>query len=176
MFQSPSLLGHPFHVAVTIQTYSPESFNLNTPLAITEVINPNFITLTPQTDLVDEDNLETLRKAWEAQILMPHAVSTTHDNPDSETLVKRAFSKISSEMGDASLVALVQEARFPIPPDYTIALPQTGGLKRQKIIEGLVPFRGTLEMLKRMEENFDLPIATIRMTSQRIDVPTGPMN
>ena len=107
---------------------------------------------------------------------MPHAIAITHDDPDSETLVDRAFKKVAEKIGDSSLVALIQNARFPIPPDYTIALPQTGKLERQQIMESLVPFRDTLAMLKRMEATFDLPIATVRMSSQRLDIPTNRMN
>lgn len=174
-----TLLGHPFSVAVSIQTYAPETFDLTKPLVVTDVINPNPIHLPENTDLVDNDKLEALRTAWEKFILTPHAIDISHDNPDAETLTHRAFQKVAAEIGDASLIALVQAARFPIPPDYTISLaPKSAdtNLARLEIIESLVPFRNIREMLLRCEDKWDLPIAAVRMASQRIDVPTARMN
>jgi hypothetical protein len=169
-------LGHPFEVAVQIQTYAPKTFDLSEQLTITDVINPNAINLPTTADLVDDASLETLRKAWEAYILTPHSLDITHDNPDSETLVARAFAKIATEIGDAKLVFAIQHMRFPIPSDYTITLPQTEGLERQKIIESLVPFRNTSAMLQRMEQTLELPIATVRLLSQGINIPVSRMN
>ncbi|NQZ14526.1 MAG: hypothetical protein HRT94_06870 [Alphaproteobacteria bacterium] len=176
---APINLGHPLTVAVSIQTYAPESFDLEKPLVVTDVINPNTMLLPENTDLVDDDKLETLRTAWKNFILTPHAMDITHGNPDSETLTQRAFQKVAAEIGDSSLVALVQEARFPIPPDYTISLaPKSAdtNVSRLKTIETLVPFRNLRNMLLRCEQEWDLPVATVRMASQRIEMPAAKMN
>ncbi len=54
-------LGHPFEIAVEIQTYSPTTFDKSQKLVVTDVINPNTINLPTQPDLVDDNTLETLR-------------------------------------------------------------------------------------------------------------------
>jgi|GEM_PF-3904010 len=163
----PLKLGYPFELSVQIRTFRAKSLDMSAPLEVTSVVNPNHISLERTVDLVDSESLETLRKTWVASLSDIPEVSLINEQGD---IAMAAFIKLSKELNRA---ALSHEATdIPIPDDYTISLmpktPETA-LQRQRIISGLVPFKKTKEMLLRFEETLDLPIATVRMASARVN-------
>ena len=65
------------------------------------------------------------------------------------------------------LKQFVENARFPIPPNYSLSLPVMATKDRKRLIKSLVPFKNARKMLLRLEEKLKLPIRVLNIASQR---------
>lgn len=131
-----------------------------------EIISPNIIAFSPITDMIDSKCMGTMRQLW------LNALSRDdHDDGtkilDAGVSITDRFEKMLTEAmspQDRAITSqFVKAAAYPVPAAYAVKLPLKPNDLRLEILNALVPFKKTREMLLRLEKTLDAPMRALQI-------------
>lgn len=128
------------------------------------LISDNFVVMPPTVDTLDTTDMALFRKLWLQSIERGQDEDKLIAKPETTEeifvhLLEQAASCHSRKM-EASLVSA---AKYPVPSEYSVKLPDLGAAFRKEVIGSLIPFINTRQLMLRLEDNLDLPIRSINI-------------
>lgn len=143
-----------------------------TGLDFSSVVSPNHFTFPPVIDTLDTSDLETIRSVWlqankrkkSESVLLAEGAGEESLEDKLGRLLGEAVRDSDNENVQASFI---QAAKYPVPSEYVVRLPEPPNPLRQEILETLVPFQESRAMLLRLENTLDLPLRTVMVGHTR---------
>lgn len=142
---------------------APDHLRAETGKNHVSVISPNFIVFPPVVDTLEDGKLEDIRKIW----LKSNAEKAMGAAPVFNEGITEKFERLLSEALSPTPAkssvedAFIRAAKYPVPSDYALVLPEEPKSLRREIIDALVPFRKTAESLFRLEQTLELPMRAV---------------
>ncbi len=127
------------------------------------IISPNCLVLSEQLDEIDTKFLPEMKQAWsrsiDRQLPPDHLI-----NKGPETLEEAIFAIFDPTLKrDHRKTVQRQEiatSKFSIPSEYTVALPDSDGMREQAITR-LIPFKNLRDMVRRIDRACDLRLRAV---------------
>ncbi len=130
------------------------------------IISPNTVAFPSITDFIDKRNMQTMRQLW-LNALSRHNEGLSEKIIDADTSIGDKFERmLTKALSPRELdlgTSFVKAAEYPVPSAYVVKLPVYPKDLRIEILNTLVPFEKTREMLLRLEKVLDAPMRALQI-------------
>lgn len=157
------------HVSVTIYVAHAASAKRQEEdgLSHSNVISENFIAMPSKIDIMDTSGLKLIREMWKRSVARQADDQPVLHNKDETVEEKFARLLTQTTTSKENMMAMIDAAKYPVPNEFSVILPQEARPIRKEIISLLVPFQQTREMLLRLEDNLELPMRHVSIMHSR---------
>lgn len=154
------------HVSVTI-FYAREASQKRkeeTGKEHSNLISENFVVMPPIVDTLDTTDLPLFRKLWLESIERQPDEDKLIATPETtEEIFVHLLERAQAHHSKKMLEHFVASAKYPVPSEYSVKLPDLEASFRKEVIGSLIPFVQTRKMMLRLEDSLDLPIRSINI-------------
>lgn len=135
-----------------------------TGLEHSNLISENFIVMPPTVDTLDTTDLPLFRKLWLESIERQPDEDKLIAKPETtEEIFIHLLDRTQAHHSKTMLEHFVASAKYPVPSEYSVKLPDLEASFRKEVIGSLIPFIQTRKMMLRLEDSLDLPIRSINI-------------
>lgn len=135
-----------------------------TGLEYSNLISENFVVMPPTVDTLDTTDLSLFRKLWLQSIDRGAEEDKLIAKPETtEEIFAHLLEQTQARHSKEMLAGFVSAAKYPVPSEYSVKLPELGASFRKEVIGSLIPFINTRQMMLRLEDNLDLPMRSINI-------------
>ncbi|PZO86114.1 MAG: hypothetical protein DI626_06895 [Micavibrio aeruginosavorus] len=131
-----------------------------------DIISPNTVSFPSITDMIDKSCMKTMRQLW-LDALSRGKNDDEGKILDAGTSIADKFEKMLTEAispREKDMTSqFVKAAAYPVPSAYAVKLPLHSKDLRLEIINTLVPFQKTREMLLRLEKTLEAPMRALQI-------------
>lgn len=138
-----------------------------TGVSYSNVLSENFIALPAKVDTLDTSGLDMMRDLWRRAVERQQEGSEILHRAQ-ETAVETFARLLQQEAASKNaLLDFIAAAKYPVPSEFFVILPEEARSVRKDIIGALVPFEQTRQMLLRLEDTLDLPMRHLAISHTR---------
>lgn len=128
------------------------------------LIHENFVLIPPVVDTLDITDISLFRKLWLQSIeRQPDQDKLIAQQETTEDIFVRLLEQAGANHSKTMMMSFVAAARYPVPSEYSIRLPDMESSLRKEIIGTLIPFIETRKRMLRLEDKLDLPMRSINI-------------